>query len=69
MNRQKQHYRTLQVLLWMWFGTVSSFVSVNVVNIATLQTENRILYENIATLENRLMFLQYKLMEEENYDY
>ena len=61
MNKQQQICKIFQVLLWMWFGTVSSFVSVNVVNIARLQTENRILHNNIDTLENRILFLKYKI--------
>jgi hypothetical protein len=38
-KKQKEIHRTLQILLWIWFGTITSFVSVNVVNIARLQTE------------------------------
>lgn len=39
MNNQKQIHKTLQVLLWLWFGVITSFVSANVVNIAKIETE------------------------------
>jgi hypothetical protein len=38
-KKQKQISLTLQIILWLWFGTITSFVSVNVVNIARLETE------------------------------
>jgi hypothetical protein len=38
-KKQKQISLTLQVLLWLWFGIITSFVSVNVVNIARLETQ------------------------------
>jgi hypothetical protein len=31
--------KTLQVLLWLWFGIITSFVITNVVNIAKLETQ------------------------------
>lgn len=31
--------KTIQVLLWLWFGIITSFVSVSVVNIAKLETQ------------------------------
>lgn len=30
--------KSLQVLLWLWFGIITSFTCVNVVNIARLET-------------------------------
>jgi len=36
---QKEIKRTIQVLLWIWFGTMTSFVATNVVNIAKLETQ------------------------------
>ena len=56
--KHKEICRTLQVLLWVWFGTITSFVSTNVVNIARLETENKILQENITHLENRIAFIK-----------
>jgi hypothetical protein len=57
-KKHKEICRTLQVLLWVWFGTITSFVSTNVVNIARLETENKILQENITHLENRIAFIK-----------
>jgi hypothetical protein len=54
--KQKEISRTLQVLLWLWFGTITSFVAANVVNIAKLETENKILRQNITHLESRIEF-------------
>jgi cell division protein FtsB len=56
--KQKEIIKTLQVLLWIWFGTITSFVSVNVVNIAKLETENKILRQNITHLESRIAFIK-----------
>jgi hypothetical protein len=57
-KKHKEICRTLQVLLWVWFGTITSFVSTNVVNIARLETENKILQENITHLENHIAFIK-----------
>ncbi len=56
--KHKEICRTLQVLLWLWFGTISSFVATNVVNIARLETENKILQEKIINLESRITFIK-----------
>jgi cell division protein FtsB len=53
---------TLQVLLWLWFGTITSFVSVNVVNIARLETEVKQLKHNIDNLEDRILFLKQQIV-------
>jgi hypothetical protein len=57
-KKHKEICRTLQVLLWLWFGVMTSFVSTNVVNIAKLQTENKILQEKITNLESRIEFIK-----------
>jgi hypothetical protein len=36
---QKEIKRTVQILLWLWFGTMTSFVINNTVNIAKLETQ------------------------------
>jgi hypothetical protein len=56
--KHKEICRTLQVLLWVWFGVVTSFVSTNVVNIARLETENKVLKQNITVLESRIAFIK-----------
>lgn len=45
-----QVQKSLQVLLWIWFGLITSFCAVNVVNIARLETQVKLL-EN----DNRLL--------------
>jgi hypothetical protein len=57
-KKHKEIHRTLQVLLWIWFGTITSFVSTNVVNIARLETENKIIKQNITLLEGRITFIK-----------
>jgi hypothetical protein len=55
--KNKEVIKTLQVILWLWFGIITSFVSTNVVNIAKLETENKILRQNITHLESRITFI------------
>ena len=57
MNNQKQLSKTLQIILWLWFGTITSFVSVNVVNIVRLQSENKILLKNMDQMRDQIMIL------------
>jgi cell division protein FtsB len=57
-SKHKEIHRTLQVLLWVWFGVMTSFVSTNVVNIAKLETENKVLKQNITHLESRIEFIK-----------
>jgi hypothetical protein len=57
-KKQKEITRTLQVLLWLWFGTITSFTMVNTVNIAKLETENKILRQNITHLESSIAFIK-----------
>jgi hypothetical protein len=57
--KQKQIFRTLQVLLWLWFGMISSFVSVNVVNISKLETQVENINQKILNLEQRHLMLKY----------
>ena len=59
--KQKQISLTLQILLWLWFGLITSFVSVNVVNIVKLETENKLLKEKIDTLESYFLLLRYQI--------
>jgi hypothetical protein len=58
-SKQKQIFRTLQVLLWLWFGMISSFVSANVVNISKLETQVENINQKILNLEQRHLMLKY----------
>jgi hypothetical protein len=55
MQNKKDIEKSLQVLLWLWFGTITSFVSVNVVNIVRLEAENKLLKENITMVRKYLI--------------
>jgi hypothetical protein len=59
---KKQVCLTLQIILWLWFGTITSFVSVNVVNIARLETEVKQLNHNIDDLQDRILFLKRQIV-------
>ena len=50
-SQNKEITRTLQVLLWLWFGVFTSFVLVSVVNIAKLETRVEILENHIILFE------------------
>ena len=53
--KQKEIHKTLQVLLWLWFGTITSFAVVNVVNISKLETETKMLQTTIQSLRHRIL--------------
>ena len=57
--KQKEIHKTLQVLLWLWFGTMTSFTIVNTVNIVKLETEIENLNHKIQNLEKRHLLLKY----------
>ena len=54
----KQVQKSLQVLLWLWFGLMTSFVAVGVVNIAKLETESRAMHKQIDNLSTRILHYQ-----------
>jgi hypothetical protein len=56
MSKSKQIAICLQILLWVWFGTITSFCAANVVNVAKLEVENKLLKEDIILLKkNKLI--------------
>jgi hypothetical protein len=57
--KSKEICRTIQVLLWLWFGTITSFTIVNTVNIAKLETDNKLIHKKIENLEKRHLLLKY----------
>lgn len=59
MNNDKEIQRCLQLLLWVWFGIVTSFVSVNVVNIAKLETEIKLLEQDNMLFKQHMAHLKY----------
>jgi hypothetical protein len=61
MSNQKQIHKTLQVLLWLWFGVITSFTAVNVVNIAKLETQVEILGQDNQNLQSSVNLLKYYL--------
>ena len=63
-KKQKQITKTVQILLWIWFGVITSIISVNTLNIRRLEAQNevqnKLLYEKIKTVQDDLFLLQYK---------
>jgi hypothetical protein len=57
--KQKEITKTLQVLLWLWFGTITSFAIVNMTNIAKLETQIKIINNELNNLEKRHLLLKY----------
>lgn len=54
-SKQKEICRTIQILLWLWFGTITSFVATNVVNIARLETESKLMHKQLDKLEKQIL--------------
>jgi hypothetical protein len=61
--KQKEICRTLQVLLWLWFGTITSFAIVNMTNIAKLETQMKNCTHQIQDLEKRHLLLKYNTIQ------
>ena len=59
----KQVQKLLQVLLWLWFGLMTSFVAVGVVNIAKLETEVKNLNHKMDDLQKRHLLLKYNTIQ------
>jgi hypothetical protein len=57
--RQKEIIKTLQVLLWLWFGTMTSFAIVNMTNIAKLETQVNNLNHELNDLAKQHRTLKY----------
>jgi hypothetical protein len=58
-SKHTEIHRTLKVLLWLWFGTITSFAATNFVNIAQLETDNKLIHEKLNNLEKRHLLLKY----------
>jgi hypothetical protein len=65
--KQKEICRTLQVLLWLWFGTMTSFTIVNVSNIVKLETQVKNLKDELYDLEKQHRTLKYHTLSKQNY--
>lgn len=53
-----QAQKSIQVLLWLWFGLITSFCAVNVVNIARLETQVKTLENNNKLLNDRITLIK-----------
>jgi len=62
-----QHSKILQVLLWLWFGTITSFTIVNVANIVKLETQVKDLNHQLNDLEKQHRTLKYHTLTKQNY--
>jgi hypothetical protein len=65
--KQKEIIKTLQVLLWLWFGTITSFTIVNVANIVKLETQVKDLNHQLNDLEKQHRTLKYHTLTKQNY--
>jgi hypothetical protein len=65
--KQREICRTLQVLLWLWFGTMTSFTIVNVANIVKLETQVKNLKDELYDLEKQHRTLKYHTLSKQNY--
>jgi cell division protein FtsB len=65
--KQKEITKTLQVLLWLWFGTMTSFTIVNTVNIAKLESQVKNLTDELKDLEKQHRTLKYHTLSKQNY--
>ena len=57
--KHKEVYRTLQILLWLWFGTITSFTVVNMANIVKLETDSKAIHKQLDNLDKRILLLKY----------
>jgi len=57
--KSKEICRTIQVLLWLWFGIITSFTVVNMANIVKLETESKAIYKQLDNLNKRILLLEY----------
>ena len=58
--KSKEICRTIQVLLWLWFGIITSFTVVNTENIVKLETESKAIYKQLDNLNKRILLLEYE---------
>lgn len=62
-KKQKEICRTIQIILWLWFGIITSFVAVNVVNIVRLEIQINNINHELEDLENRHLLLKYNTQQ------
>lgn len=53
-SKHKEVCRTLQILLWLWFGLTTSFIATNVVNIARLETQIKLIETDNKMFKNHI---------------
>jgi hypothetical protein len=67
MNNNQDIQKSLQILLWLWFGTMTSFTIVNTVNIAKLESQVNNLTDELNDLEIQHRTLKYHALSKQNY--
>ncbi len=67
MNNNQDIQKSLQILLWLWFGTMTSFTIVNTVNIAKLESQVNNLTDELNDLEKQHRTLKYHTLSKQNY--
>jgi hypothetical protein len=54
-----QHSKILQVILWVWFGTITLFTAVDIANVARLESQVKNLKDELNDLEKQHLTLKY----------
>jgi hypothetical protein len=67
MNNNQDIQKSLQILLWLWFGTMTSFTIVNVANIVKLETQIENLNHELNDLAKQHRTLKYHTLSKQNY--
>jgi hypothetical protein len=63
-----QHSKILQVILWIWFGTITVFTAVDIANVARLESQVKNLKDELYDLEKQHRTLKYHTLSKQNYD-
>ena len=54
-----QHSKILQVILWVWFGTITAFTAVDIANVARLEAQVKNLNDELNDLAKQHSTLKY----------
>lgn len=63
MEEYKEITKTLQILLWVWFGTITSFTAVNVANIVKLEAQIISVKTQLNVINDRMTIMEYNSLK------
>jgi hypothetical protein len=58
-KKQNEVCRVLKILIWVWFGAITSFVAMNVLNIVRIETKVSNLQHSITDLKKDYSMFKY----------